>query len=459
MKISLKPSALPGALAVYPFPSPVVSFPPHHTSQEPTVNQYDKGLARGTKAAQGVDITDFTKSITDAFESTRQLFPTAADIDFAAAIADFDADRLADEPDLARFPELKGHIDLLRGEREGFQEVTGLDEAAVAFKFSWGFYISRRITSQHLARYDLLKPPTMCTNIFFPHGADGVTIADNRDDVPVPAYVDLIPKHRPDHLLTRDAPHWIQGAVSSGVLLDDEPKCIFPANPVDYDLVPDECLNNIDDLVAFMTRYCDFWNSHNGIWVDRQLNAVAFEKTNCLLAIRKPTVNGAVAVTACAYLDDKLHAHQMGRTRHAIGLKGETEATSVDLNYHLGSRKRYRRLVDLTNREAARPGGATLWGALGVVADRSVPFPDRVCLAGEKAFPDREPNANWSLTQHAAVITGPRKRCLYRSVQDLRNPKPVYDFVPNLMLGPGVTMQPAWQADITAGRCTLAPSA
>jgi hypothetical protein len=65
--------------------------------------------------------------------------------------------------------------------------------------------------------------------------------------------------------------------------------------------------------------------------------------------------------------------------------------------------------------------------------------------------------ANWSLTQHAAVITGPKRRCLYRSVQDLYHPRPVYAFKPKLMLGPGVKLQADWQADIAAGRCELAP--
>lgn len=58
----------------------------------------------------------------------------------------------------------------------------------------------------------------------------------------------------------------------------------------------------------------------------------------------------------------------------------------------MGSRERYRRLVDLTNAESRR--GATLWGALHVVADHAVPYPARVCLAGERWAPDREPNAN-----------------------------------------------------------------
>lgn len=41
----------------------------------------------------------------------------------------------------------------------------------------------------------------------------------------------------------------------------------------------------------------------------------------------------------------------------------------------------------------------------------------------------------------------------------MRNPRPVYDETPKLMLGQGVAMRPEWQADVDAGRCTLAPVA
>jgi hypothetical protein len=206
-------------------------------------------------------------------------------------------------------------------------------------------------------------------------------------------------------------------------------------------------------VIEFMTRYKDFWGPGNKIWVDRQLNAVAVEKTHCLVAFRKPEVNGAVAITACAYLDDTLHAHQMRKMRRVMEIKGETEATCPDLMYHLGSRERYRRLMALCNTEAVRPGGATLWGALGIVADHAVPFPARICLAGEKGIPEKEAVANWSLTQHAAVITGPRRRALYRSIQDLHHPNPVHTYPPKLVLGPDVEMMPEWQADVDSGRC------
>jgi hypothetical protein len=421
------------------------------------MNYREAGRQRGRQAGAALAADAYRETIATAFRRTAQLYP-GAQFDFPATLRQYDADRLADEPSLTRFPELRGHRDFLLGEREGFREATGLDETASSFRYSWWHFITRRLNARYLARYDLVSPLNGCTNVLFPHGADGFTLADNRDDVLYPEYAQTIPKHRPEHLLRHgDRLPWCLGGVSAAVLYDDEPACTFPANPHEYDhLLPPEALDNLTDLMAFMQRYGDFWGPGNQLWLDRQHRCVAVEKTNTRLAYRLPTVAGAVAVTACAYLDDGLHAHHMERVARVMREKGETPANSVEVAYHRGARARYQRLVALTEAEAARPGGATLWGALEVVADHAVPFPDRVCLAGEKTFPEREPNANWSVTEHAAVLTGPRRRCLYRSVQDFAHPRPVYEEVPWLMLGSGVAMAPEWAADVAAGRCRLA---
>ena len=137
-----------------------------------------------------------------------------------------------------------------------------------------------------------------------------------------------------------------------------------------------------------------------------------------------------------------------------MAIKGETEADCPDWNFFEGCDAHQRRLIKLTNEEAGR--GATLWGALNVVADHAVPYPERICLAGEKLFPEKEPTAMWTITQHAIVLTGPHRRALYRSLQDLRNPRPIYSYKPKLVLGEGVAMRPEWRADFDKGLCELA---
>ena len=410
------------------------------------------GRERGRKAGATALATDLVTRMQGEFASMKQLYPSLGDIDAAAAIRDYDRERLACEPDYAKYPELKGLIERHLGEREGFLEASGLDETAAAFQYSWWFFMTRRVATKHLARYDLL-PAMNCTNVFFPHGKEGITISDNRDDFIRPEYQNSIPQFRPESTVTSEKLAWIQGGVSSAMLFDEEPACCFPFDP--YEMIPDECLDDIYAIVEFMTRYREFYGPGNLIFCDRKLNTVAVEKTNCRVAFRWPMIDGAISITACSYLDPELNAFKKVGTRKAMALKGETEENCLDWHYFEGADLRQRRLIELTNDEARR--GATLWGAFNIVADTAVPFPARICLAGEKAFPDREPTANWSLTQHAAVISGPNRRCLYRSIQDVLHPRSVVTFTPKLLLGPGVAMQPDWQGDIDAGRCALAP--
>jgi len=425
------------------------------------MNMRKLGRQRGREAGKNTE--GFVERMEEELANQLELFPSLGDIDMGAAIRDYDRERLACEPDYAWFPEMKGLIDRHLGEREGFREASGLGETAAAYHFSFSFFISRRINAHHLARYDLVSSRSQCTNVFFPDGKDGVTIGDNRDDWPRVDYRESVPEFRLSPVPADNDQRYLRvsevkgrkGGASSAVLLDEEPKCSFPCDP--HELIPDECFDDIHALVEFLTRYREFYGPANMIWCDRNLNAVAVEKSNCRVAFRWPTVAGAVCITACSYLDPELSAFKNERTRRACKLKGETEETSLDVAYFEGCDRRYRRLIALTNAEAGR--GATLWGAFNCVADTAVPFPDRVCLAGERTDPAREANANWTLTQHAQVITGPNRRGLYRSIQDLHADRirPITEVAPKLVLGKGVKMKPEWQKDIDEGRCEPAP--
>ena len=411
-----------------------------------------EGRGCGRAAGANIQTQSFVQSMNETFRNALELYPSMGKVDLAAAIRDYDRERLACEPDYAKFPEMRGLLERHLGEREGFREASGLDETAAAFQFSWHWFLSRRVNSRHLSRYDLIAPRG-CTNVFFPHGKDGVTVSDNRDDWPRVEYREKIPKFRVPPPARTSKVSFGQGGASSACLLDEDPQCCFPCDP--FELMPKECYDDIHAAVEFLTRYREFYGPGNQIWCDSKLNAVAVEKTTCRVAFRWPTVNGAVCVTACSYVDPELNAYKKERTRKAMAIKGETEANSPDWNYFEGSDARHRRLIALTDAEAKH--GATLWGAFDCVADTKVSFPARVCLAGEKTFPDREPNANWSLTEYAAVITGPKRRALYRSMQDLVHPKPIYSYKPKLVLGKGVKMRPEWQADVDKGLCELAP--
>lgn len=409
------------------------------------------GIENGKKAWASVK-ENFLIDMARDVREIRVLFPSIGDMDTLAAVAAYDAERLACQPDYARFPELRGLIDRHIGERIGFKEASGLGDEEVAYYFSWHFFVWRRINSRHLARYDLFAPQKQCTNVFFPESAEGgVVISDNRDDTIRPAYYEKIPAHRIGPIPKNQQVNWGQGGVSSAVLLDEEPTCSFPCRP--HELMPEDCKNNIRDIVAFMDRYKEFWGPGNQLWVDKHLNGAMIEKSNTRMGVRYPTVSGAICITACAYIEPSMSEFKRSRLEKVVKLMGDTKETSPDWNYNAGCEARNHRLLALTNAEAAR--GATLWGALDIVSDTAVPFPDRICLAGERTFPDREPEANWSLTQHAIVLTGENRRALYRSIQDLENPRSIVEYTPKFTLGEGVKMKPQWQADIDSGRCEL----
>ena len=406
----------------------------------------EQGRQRGREAGES-QADSLPQEMARQFGSARVLFPALEDVDLAVMVREYDRERLASEPDYAKFPEMRGLIDRHIGEREGFRESSGLDETAAAFHYSWEVLLSRRINARYAAFWERMFAQPMCTNVYFPEGREGVTVGDNRD-IDLETGRKAVETWRPDGNSSPwcDPDHWLQGAASSAIVMDEEPECTFPCDPVE--LCPPEAWDDVQVRVEFMTRYREFWGAANQIWIDRHRHAVAVEKTNCRVAYRYPEVAGAVCITACSYLDPDIHAFKQERLRRLMEAKGQTEETCPDWDFDLGARRRNRRLCELTNAAAAKPAGPTIWDALEIVADESAPYPDRICLAGQDG-------ATWSYLQYAGVTTGPGERWLYRTVSDLDTPGSVTEATPKLLLGDGVGMQPEWQADIEAGRCLL----
>lgn len=409
----------------------------------------EQGRQLGLEAGKERAAT-LSQKMAEEFEWACVLYPALKEFDLAAMVRDYDRERLDCEPDYSKYPEMRGLIDKHTGEREGFKEASGLDDTAAAFYYSWNHLLFKRVNARYPAYWERITALSQCTNVFFPEGKDGVTTADNRDINKVEGRR-AAPTWRPDNDDSpwSDVDQWLMGAASSAIVMDEEPACNFPCDP--EELCPPEAWDDVQVRVEFMTRYRDFWGPCNQIWIDRHLNAVAVEKTNSRVAYRYPEVAGSVCITACSYLDNDLHAFKQERLRMLIEARGETEEENPDWDFDLGAYRRNQRLCELTNATAAKPGGPTIWDALEVVADEAVPYPDRICLAGQDG-------ATWSYLQHAGVLSGPRKRWLYRSVENHDNPGSVTEATPKLLLGKGVEMRPEWQADIDAGKCELAPA-
>lgn len=221
-------------------------------------------------------------------------------------------------------------------------------------------------------------------------------------------------------------------------ICDEEPREIFPVNV--WEIMPKDC-KKTPDRVEFLRRYVDFWGPQNGIIVDEEQNAVAFEKSNCRLGVRYSD-DGTAAVTACSYLIPEMKAFKEKCSRRSLELRGWTE-DSPDWVYGKGCNARYERLLKLTAKASKR--GATLDDMANIVTDHAVPCPDRICLAGEKGHrtdPD-DPNwRNWTLTSSASMIEGPNRRTLFWRVE---GNTPCYENPPFLISGKGVKVKSAWK--------------
>ncbi|MCM8817397.1 MAG: hypothetical protein NC913_07820, partial [Candidatus Omnitrophica bacterium] len=228
------------------------------------------------------------------------------------------------------------------------------------------------------------------------------------------------------------------GSASSAVLCDEEPENIFPVDV--FEIMPED-IKNLKDFVDFLFRYREFWGPGNIVFADEQFNSVAIEKSNCRMGVRWPK-NGASAVTACAYLTPEMNAFKKERDKISFEMRGFDPVDNPDYVFWDGCERRYRRLLQLVEQEASKT--PTLEGLVGIMLDHQVPFPDRICLAGEKGH-RLDWEANWTLTSSSSVLFGPTRRTLWWRKE---GNKPIYETKPFLILGEGVEMRKEWEKDV-----------
>ncbi len=148
--------------------------------------------------------------------------------------------------------------------------------------------------------------------------------------------------------------------------------------------------------------------------------------------------DGTAAVTACSYLIPEMKQFKWERNRLSLKQRGWTE-DSPDWLYWQGCDARYERLLKLTKEANTR--SATLADMAAIVTDHAVPFPARICLAGEKGHRD-EADQNWTLTSDASVLEGPNRRTLFWRVE---GQTACYANPPFLIPAEGVTVQAEWK--------------
>jgi hypothetical protein len=361
-------------------------------------------------------------------------YPAAAGLDLRHEMIEFDRMRMNADLDLARFPECRGLREVVEAERRGFAEVCD-DPFLMASHFSNYWYCSRVLNVRYVGR---APEPSRCTDFWFAETKEGGPIHGcNRDDLrekytsfPVPA------SGGAERRFTEVTQ---VGAVSAAVLCDEAPEDWFPVNLDWFDL---SGLRTLPDYLEVLERYRDFWGPGNRIYVDPGMNFAAVEKSNRRMGVRYAT-DGCCAITACAYLTPEMAAFKKERDAASLEARGWTR-DCPDMAYWEGCERRYHRLMQLVEEENRR--GATLLGAARIALDHAVPFPDRICVAGEKGHPD-EQLQNWTLQTFVTCVAGPNRRMLCW-LMDPTQPIPIYKTKPHYLPGDGVAMRPEWTREL-----------
>lgn len=378
----------------------------------------------------------------------------AEDLDFEAALVQFSQDRMASELDLTKYPACRGMREVVIALRQGVADVVN-DPARTAHLLDWYMFASRRLNTRYVGKQPL---PAQCTSFCFHETAEGGPVhAGNVDDL---VFRCIGTGFRANYTPSGNAkPSTIDtvtcvGGVSSAVLCDDEPECLFP---VDLGLVIPQGITDLREYIGYLDLYKEFWGPGNQLWTDGRGNYAALEKANVRLGVRYSS--GWGAITACSYLTPEMNAFKKERDLRSYLERGYDVNDNMDKAYWDGDESRYRRLLHVVQQEFER--GATVLGAAQIALDHKAPFPERICLAGERGHRDEvEGNQNWTLLSTASCTSGPNTRT-YGWVIDPDNLCPIYKTECFITPGEGQEARlPEWEAEVQgAGEVGLHPIA
>jgi hypothetical protein len=389
---------------------------------------YERGLAAGKTFGRNLAI-----QIADSVDFMRSSYPLTAGLDLAEEVYKLDCQRLEAVPDATRFPETRGIADIVRTERQAFREGSGATDAEIAYYYSWTFYYSRRVNTRYIG---IAPARNECSAAYLPDSAEGGPLYGRNWDVLPNAWAKSYiepPREGADGKKRM----FVKG-VSCSVFLDEEPEELFPVDP--FALMPEDC-KKVADGVEFLSRYRDFWGPMNCIMVDEDHDSVAIEKANCRMGVRKADSNGASAVGAVSFMVPEMREYKRERGLASIAKRGWTVDEAPDWKYWQGADLRYERLLKLAGQ--LDPRTARLEDMARVMTDHAVPYPARVCLAGEGELGAGPHEREWTLCSHSEVLEGPNRRIHFFTSED---GKPCYETPPYLVPGVGVEVKPEWKA-------------
>jgi len=393
-----------------------------------TTESYERGREKARAALE----TGLLLCIADSFKWARRSYPDAAHLDLEKEVLNFDRERMRNPPDPVKYPETKRIADRLTSERKGFLDACEGNELARAFHYTWHFYYSRRLNTRYVG-----SPvgSAQCTAAFIRDSSEGGPLYGRNWDVVLNEWAYSLME--PPRQAADGKRVMFSKGVSCSVMLDEEPDDIFPVDP--WELLPRYC-STVGEAVEFLQRYREFWGPGNSILVDANHDSVALEKANCRLGVRA-SQDGASAVTACSFMVPEMKAFKEECDRLSIERRGWTPENAPDWKYWRGADARYGRLLKLVA-DAAR-GTPSLWDMAHIMTDHAVPYPARVCIAGETGIAGLTPEeVEWTGCSHSEVLEGPNRRMFFFVVED---GKPCYGTPPYLVPGVGVDMKPEWK--------------
>ena len=407
---------------------------------------------RGRKMARQRLAMDIEHSMNRDFIWARNAYLSAEDLDFVDALITFSRERIASDLDLTKYPECRGMREVVEAMRKGFTDVI-TDPAKAAYCLDWYWFVSRRLNTHYVGKAPL---PAQCTDFWFADTREGGPIhGSNRDD--------LLFGYQGIEYHKKNIPHGVMksstftgvsciGGASSAVLCDEEPECLFP---VELGWIIPDGITDVREYVGYLDQYKEFWGPGNQLWTDPRMNFAALEKANVRMGVRYST--GCCAITACSYLIPEMNAFKKERDLLSYRVRGWDVNDNPDKAYWEGDESRYRRLLDLVQKEYDR--GATMIGAAQIALDHAVPFPARINIQGQRGHRDEKPDMqNWSMITNIWCLSGPNTRS-YNWIIDPDNPKPVYQTECIIIPGEGQQHRlPEWEAEVrAAGEIGLNP--
>lgn len=298
----------------------------------------------------------------------------------------YDRERLDAVPSLTTYPELRGYRDRLEAEDRGMRDA-GVSDELIALWRTLGFYTMTRLYEQTGRACDFEMGTEECRTLFVRDSEDGPIHAKNVDGPPrgwkpLPPIPNGTPWPFP-YAVTLDG-------VGSGLHIDEIPPEIFPVDA--WELCRTHC-ETTAAATEFMVRYNYFWADGNLIVYDREGDSMAFEKTRCRVATRKPNRNGMNFISGMGALDPGIREHQRKMRQKFLDQVGR-DWDGPEGCFWRESDETYKNMARYVEALPSRP---TLEQVHELMSRTDPGGP--LCYTGEKSHPD-QPDGCLSAVMH-----------------------------------------------------------